>query len=450
MILPTICRRLSYYRFLRMVSIQSTAWRNAGGRRLPHDWFGNLNIRSKTSECPKLGTLSLVKRSFILKYRNWPLLILPQLLRPLSFVCSPELLSQEQAMRVTIKQILVKRLSPTTTALRIPPPALPIPIPTPISATSSSSFISSGNTSEFSFQTCETSDSSAVSPKSLSRKRSLTRAVRSLSRPPTPKVIGTRSRPQTPSSETVVRLSSSVDGPAADWRPNTGKNTGTRHRSSSTTSRAVSLGRKSKVLDVVLSRRFGPECDVLSVDSCRPGTASPIGRKSDKGRSRRTGSFVGQAPLVTLPVPSYPHHGLNIVASMDIGYLPGEEHPLESTATVTQLSEVPPSEEMIHAAWKEVGHFVSAHQTRQKQLATRYKTMPILEPPDRPSRNQLVDSYLPTVAVGSLRPRPMTMITTNTGGMNKTGTISLRRPATESGRTRRPGTTSNSTRQAFP
>jgi hypothetical protein len=352
-------------------------------------------------------------------------------------------------MRVTIKQILVKRLSPTTTALKIPPPALPIPIPTPVSATSSSSFISSGNTSEISFQTCETSDSSVMSPKSLSRKRSFTRAVRSLSRPPTPKVLGTRSRPQTPSSETVVRLSSSADGRAADWRPSTSKSRETRNRSSSTTSRAASIGRKSKVLDVVLGRRFGPECDVVSDGSCRPGTASPIGRKSDKGRSRRTDSFVGQAPSANLPVPSYPHHGLNIIASRDSGYLLGEENPLESSTTVTQISEVLPSEEMIHMAWKEVGHFVSAHQTRQKQLAARYKTMPILEPPDRPSRNQLVDSYLPTVAIGSLRPRPMTMITTNTGGMNRGGTISLRRPATENGRTRRPGTASNSTRQAF-
>ena len=353
-------------------------------------------------------------------------------------------------MRVTIKQILVKRLSPTTTALRIPPPALPIPILTPVSATSTSSFISSGNTSEFSFQTCETSDSSVVSPKALSRRRSFTRAVRSLSRPPTPKVLGTRSRPQTPSSETVVRSSSSIDNPAADWRPSTSKNTGTRNRSSSTASRAVSIRRKLKVLDAVLSRQIEPECDVLSKDLCRPGTASPVEKKSGKGRSRRTGPFVGQAPSVTLLVPSYPQHGLNIIGSRDSGYLPGEETPLESPAAVTQFSEVPPSEEMIHTAWKEVGHFVSTHQTRQKQLAARYKTMPILEPPDRPSRNQLVDSYLPTVAIGSMRPRPMTMIITNTGGMNRGGTISRRRPATENGRTRRPGTASSSTRQAFP
>lgn len=352
-------------------------------------------------------------------------------------------------MRVTIKQILIKRLSPTTTALKIPPPALPIPILTPISATSSSSFISSGNTSEFSFQTCETSDSSALSPKPLSRKRSFTRAVRSLSRPPTPKVLGTRSRPQTPSNETVVRLSSSVDYPA-DWRPSTSKSTGTRNRSSSTASRAVSIGRKSKVLDVVPNPRIEPERDVLSENSYRPGTASPIGRKSDKRRSRRTGSCVGQAPSTTLPVPSYPRNGLNIVASRDSRCIPGEENPMESPAAITRLSEAQPSEEMIHAAWKEVERFVDAHQSRQKQLATRYKTMPILEPPDRPSRNQLVDSYLPTVAIGSMRPRPMTMITTNTGGMSRGGAIYPRRPVTENGRTRRPGTGSNSNRQAFP
>jgi len=350
-------------------------------------------------------------------------------------------------MRVTIKQILTKRLSPTITALKIPPPTLPIPIPTPVSATSSSSFTSSGNTSEFSFQTCETSDSSVVSPKSLSRKHSFTRAVRSLSRPPTPKVLGTRSRPQTPSNESVVRLSSSADGHAADWRPGSGKSTGTRNRSSSTTSRAVSIGRKSKVVGAILNRRIDPECGVLFEGSCRADTASPIGRK---GRTRGTGSFVGQAPSITLPVPVYPHHDPNIVASRYSGYLPGEEIPSENSAAVTRLSEAPLSEEMIHTAWKEVEHFISTHQTRQKQLAARYKTMPILEPPDWPSRDQLVDSYLPTVAIGSMRPRPMTMVTTNTGGMIKGGTISRRRPATESGRTRRPGTASNSTRQAFP
>ncbi len=319
-----------------------------------------------------------------------------------------------------------------------------------MSATSSSSFISSGNTSEFSFQTCETSDSSALSPKPLSRKRSFTRAVRSLSRPPTPKVLGTRSRPQTPSNETVVRLSSSVDCPAAEWRPSTSKSTGTRNRSSSTASRAVSIGRKSKAPDAVPNRRIEPERDVFSEDSRRPGTASPIGRKSDKRRSRRTGSCVGQAPSTTLPVPSYPHNGLNIVASRDSACIPGEENPLESSAAITRLSAAPPSEEMIHTAWKEVEHFVGAHQTRQKQLAARYKTMPILEPPDRPSRNQLVDSYLPTVAIGSMRPRPMTMITTNTGGMSRGGAIYPRRPVTENGRTKRPGTASNLTRQAFP
>ena len=203
------------------------------------------------------------------------------------------------------------------------------------------------------------------------------------------------------------------------------------------------------MLDVVLNRRIEPERDVLSEDSRRPGTASPIGRQSDKGRSRRAGSFVGQAPSVTLPVPSYPHHGLNILPSRDSGYLPGEETPLESSAAVARLSEVPPSEEMIHTAWKNVEHFVSTHQTRQKQLAARYKTMPILEPPDRPSRSQLVDSYLPTVAIGSMRPRPMTMITTITEGMSRGGAISRRRPATEIGRTKRPGTASDSTRQAF-
>ena len=148
-------------------------------------------------------------------------------------------------------------------------------------------------------------------------------------------------------------------------------------------------------------------------------------------------------------MPSYPHHGLNIVPTRDSGYLPGEETPLESSAAVARLSEVPPSEEMIHTAWKNVEHFVSTHQTRQKQLAARYKTMPILEPPDRPSRSQLVDSYLPTVAIGSMRPRPMTMITTITEGMSRGGAISRRRPATENGRTKRPGTASDSTRQAF-
>ena len=204
------------------------------------------------------------------------------------------------------------------------------------------------------------------------------------------------------------------------------------------------------MLDVVLNRRIEPEHDVLSEDSRRPGTVSPIGRQSDKGRSRRAGSLVGQAPFVTLPVPCYPHHGLNIVASGDSGYLPGEETPSESSASVTRLSEVPPSEEMIQTAWKDVEHFVSTYQIRQKQLAARYKTMPILEPPDRPSRSRLVDSYLPTVAIGSMRPRPMTMITTNTEGMSRGGAISRRRPATENGRTKRPGTASDSTRQAFP
>lgn len=70
MMLPTICRRLQCYRSLRMVSIQSMVWRNAGGRSPLRDWFGNLNIRSKTSECPRLGTLSLVKRSLISTYWN--------------------------------------------------------------------------------------------------------------------------------------------------------------------------------------------------------------------------------------------------------------------------------------------------------------------------------------------------------------------------------------------
>ena len=350
-------------------------------------------------------------------------------------------------MRVSIKQILTKRLSPTTTATKIPPPALPIPIPTPVSATSSSSFISSGNTSEYSFQTNETSDSSLVSPKPLSRKHSFTRAVRSLSRPPTPKALVTRSRPQTPSSETIVRLSSSADDHATDWRPSTGKSTTTRNRSSSTTSRAASTGRKSKVLDAILNRRIEPECDILSEESFRPGSASQIGRKSDKGRSRGTGSFVGKAPTVALPMPSYPHHGPNINASGDSGYSPGKETPLESSATATQLSDPPPSDEMIRTVQKEVERFIGTHQILQKQLAARYMTMPILEPPDRPSRNQLVDSYLPTVAIGSMRPRPVTMITPNTCGMNRWGTISQRRPATESGRTRRPET---APRQVFP
>ena len=343
-------------------------------------------------------------------------------------------------MRVSIKQILTKRLSPTTTATKIPPPAMPIPIPTPISATSSSSFTSSGNTSEYSFQTSETSDSSVVSPKSLSRKHSFTRAVRSLSRPPTPKALVTRSRPQTPSSEMVVRLSSSVDDHAADWRPSTGKSIVTRNRSSST---AASTGRKSKVLDVMLNRRIEPG---FSAESFRPSTASPIGTKSDKGRSRGTGSFVGQAPAVTLPMPSYPYHS-PIGASRDNGYSPEKENHLGSSATATQLSEAPPSDEMIRNVRKEVERFISTHQIRQKQLAARYTTMPILEPPDRPSRNQLVDSYLPTVAIGSMRPRPVTMITPNTCGMNRGGTISRRRPATESGRTGRPGTAS---RRVFP
>ena len=83
------------------------------------------------------------------------------------------------------------------------------------------------------------------------------------------------------------------------------------------------------MLDVVLNRRIEPERDVLSEDSRRPGTASPSGRQSYKGRSRRAGSFVGQAPSVTLPVPSYPHHGLNIVPTRDNGYLLREETPLE-------------------------------------------------------------------------------------------------------------------------
>jgi len=353
-------------------------------------------------------------------------------------------------MRVSIKQILTKRLSPATTATKIPPPALPIPIPTPISATSSSSFISSGNTSEYSFHTSETSESSVFSPKSPSRKHSFTRAVRSLSRPPTPKPPVTRSRPQTPSSETVVRLSSSVDGHVADGRPSTSKSVVTRNRSSSTASRAISVGRKSKVLDTMLNRRIEPERDVLPDASSPPGTASLVGRKSDKGRSRGTGSFVGQAPSVTLLVPSYPRYGLNIGASRDSGYSPGEENPLEFPAAVIRLSDAQLSEEVVHTAWKEMECFISAHQTRQKQLAARYKTMPILEPPDRPSRDQLVGSYLPTVAIGSMRPRPVTMITPNTGGMNRGGTISRRRPATESGRTRRPGTASNPTRQPFP
>ena len=350
-------------------------------------------------------------------------------------------------MRVSIKQILTKRLSPTTTATKIPPPAMPIPIPTPMSATSSSSLISSGNTSEYSFQTSETSDSSLVSPKPLSRKHSFTRAVRGLSRPPTPKALANRSRPQTPSSETVGRLSSSVDDHATDWRPNTGKSTVTRNRSSSTASRAASTGRKSKVFDVILNRRIDPECDVLSEESFRPGTASQIGRKSNKGRSRGTGSSVGQAPAVTLPSPSYPHHCPNIGGSRDSGYSPRKETLLEPSATVTQLLEAPPSDEMVCMVRKEVERFIGTHQTRQKQLAARYMTIPILEPPDRPSRNQLVDSYLPTVAMGSMRPRPMTMITPSTCGMDRGGTITQRRPATESGRTRRPETAS---RQVIP
>ena len=65
MILPIICRRLPCCRSLKMASIQLMAWRSVGGRSLPPDWFGNLNIRSKISVCPKLGILSLVKRFFI-------------------------------------------------------------------------------------------------------------------------------------------------------------------------------------------------------------------------------------------------------------------------------------------------------------------------------------------------------------------------------------------------
>jgi hypothetical protein len=356
-------------------------------------------------------------------------------------------------MRVSIKQILTKRLSPATTATKIPPPALPIPIPTPISATSSSSFISSGNTSEYSFRTCETSDSSMISPKPLSRKRSFTRAVRSLSRPPTPKALVTRSRPQTPSSETVARLCSSIDGHATSGKPGTSKSTATRNRSSSTASKTASIGRKTKVLDAILNRRFEPEHDVLAEESFRPIAPSPIGRKFGKGRSQGISSFAGQAHSHQegiLPAPSYPHHAPNVDTSRGSGRLPRQGNPLGSPAAAIQVSEAPLSGEMIHMAWKGAVRFVSTHQILQKRLAARYMTMPILEPPDRLFRGQVVDSYLPTVAMGSMRPRPMTMITPNTGGVIRGGTVPRRRPATESGRTRRLGTATNATRQAFP
>jgi hypothetical protein len=231
-------------------------------------------------------------------------------------------------MRVSIKQILTKRLSPAITATKIPPPALPTPIPTPISSTSSSSFISSGNTSEYSFQTCETSDSSIVSPKSLSRKRSFSQAVRSLSRPPTPKTLGTRSRPQTPSRETIVR----------------------RNRSSSTASGGPSIGRKSNIFDAILHCRIGPEREVLTEDSFQPSAASPSGRKFDKGCSRGIGSFVGQAHSVAPPIPSCIHHGPNIGASGGSGHPAEEEISLESSTTVIQFSKALLPEEVIHMA----------------------------------------------------------------------------------------------------
>jgi hypothetical protein len=76
MILPTICRKSPCYHSLKMESTQSMAWRSIEGRRGPLYWFGNLNIRSKISVCLTLDTLSLVKRFFTSKCRNYRMLTL--------------------------------------------------------------------------------------------------------------------------------------------------------------------------------------------------------------------------------------------------------------------------------------------------------------------------------------------------------------------------------------